>query len=132
MFNYETVIRLHHTDAAGIVFYGRFFTLAQDCLEAFLQQHMPLASIIHSGDFSIPAVHARADYRRPLRLSDRLTIQMTLGKLGTNSFELEYQLKNAARQVCADVVVTHVTTNKHTGAACSIPETLRQVLEHLR
>ncbi len=132
MFTYETAIRLHHTDAAGIVFYGRFFTLAQDCLEAFFQQHTPLASIIHSGDFSIPVVHASADYRRPLRLSDKVVIQMTLGKLGTNSFEFEYQLKNAARQVCADVVITHVTTNKNTGAACSIPASLRHILDHLR
>ncbi len=132
MFSHETVIRLYHTDAAGIVFYGHALTLAQDCMEAFFERHMPLASIIHSSDFSIPVVHARADYRRPMRLSDRITIEMVLGKLGTNSFELHYQLKNAANQVCADVITTHVSTNKNTSAACSIPESLHKVLDHLR
>jgi len=131
MFIHETRIRLHHTDAAGVVFYGNVFKLAQDCFEAFFDEHMPLASIIHSGDLSIPIVHARADYRHPMRLSDRITIEMALGKRGSQSFELRYQIKNPAGTLCADVFTTHAAINKNTSAATSISEALGDILTRL-
>jgi len=69
MFGYNCVIRLHHTDAAGVVFFASLFTLAHECYEAFLDNVSPLGKLLTDGDVLIPIVHAEADFKLPLRVS---------------------------------------------------------------
>ena len=131
MYSHNVVIRLHHTDSAGIVFFGHVFTLAHECYEAFLGEHLPLESIIDSTDFLMPMVHASADYHKPMRLGDKLAIEMTLAKRGNSSFEFTYDFTNERGELCVVVTATHVVTDKATFKSRPIPESVGKALAAL-
>jgi hypothetical protein len=47
MYTYQTTIRLHHTDAAGVVFFSNLFVIAHDAYESFLESHLTLNTLLH-------------------------------------------------------------------------------------
>ncbi len=88
MYTYLTKIRLHHTDAAGILFFSNLFILAHDCYESFLDPDITFNMMFNDLDLVMPIVHAEADYHRPLRASDNLEIKLGLAKIGESSLPL--------------------------------------------
>lgn len=132
MYKYRTDIRLHHTDAAGVVFFANFFVLAHDCYESFLQESIPIGSVLEENKFTVPIVHTDADYLATLRVSQTITIEMTLNKLGKRSFELGYVFKDQDGEVVANITTVHVFLSKDAPQPAEMPQSLRKVLEQLR
>lgn len=65
-------VRFQDVDAAGVVFFARYFDLVHDAYAAFLESRgHPLASMFATPAWILPLRHAEADYLRPLRLGDR-------------------------------------------------------------
>ena len=132
MYKYETVIRLHHTDAAGLVFYAKVFVLAHECYESFLEEHqLPLASMIDEGDYIAPIVHAKADLKAAMRMSDRITIEMQLARTGKSSYELAYKFTNQQGKITTEITTIHAVINKNTSRPIRIPEAFEKVLRKL-
>jgi len=120
---------LQHTDAAGVVFFVNLFAMAHECYEAFLDEACPLGRLLDGGeDIIMPIVHAEADFRRPLRISDRVIIEMVATAIGRASFTLSFTLRTADDKVAARVSTTHATISKESWKATAVPE---QILAHL-
>jgi len=117
MHKIKTKIRLCHTDALGIAYYSAIFVLAHECYESFLD----IAAILKEGKYIIPIVHAEADYKAPLELSDDITIEMTLAKTGNSSFTLEYEMINQRSQIAAKVKTVHSVLDRKTRKPVEIP-----------
>ena len=132
MYKYQANILMHHTDAAGIIFFTSLFELAHDCYESFLDPDFSLASVIEQGEILMPIVHAQADYNSPIKLGQKLTIEMNLNKTGTTSFELGYKFRNESSKIAAEVAITHVVLQMNTWKPIEIPDTLKSVLSKLR
>ena len=132
MYKYETVIRMHHTDAAGLVFYAEVFVLAHECYESFLEEHrMPLTSMLTEGDYIAPIVHAKADLKAAMHLSDRITIEMQLARTGKSSYELAYTLTNEQGKITAEITTIHAVINKNTSQPIRIPQEFEKVLRKI-
>ncbi len=131
MYKYQTVIRMHLTDAAGVVYFANFFVLAHECYESFLAQDRSLGSIIEQAEFIIPIVYAEADYRMPLKLSEKVGIEMVLSKMANSSFELVFTLINGASQIVAEVKTTHTVLQQNTRKPVEIPQFLKTALSRL-
>jgi len=131
MYKYQTAIRLHLTDAAGVVYFANLFVLAHECYESFLDQERSLASIIEQKEFIIPIVHAEADYRMPLKLSEKIVIEMALGKTANTSFELSFKFINESSELAAEVKTTHVVLQQSTRKPAKIPQFLKTSLSVL-
>ena len=131
MYTYETVIRMHQTDAAGLVYFANIFVLAHDCYEAFLDRDKSVGAILNEGEILIPLVHAEADYRKSLYVSDAVSIEMSLMKKSTSSFELGFVFKNESSEVAAEAKTSHVVINKSTRKPVEIPDFLIQALARL-
>ena len=130
MFEHRVTVRLQHTDAAGVAFFANVFIMAHECYEAFLDNACPLGRFLgDSEDVIMPIVHAEADFERPLRISDRVTIQMVATAIGRASFTLSYTLRTADDKVAARVSTAHATVSKETWKATALPE---QILAHLK
>lgn len=128
MFVLDTTIKLHHTDAAGLLFFAHQFTLAHDCFEAWLESvNLGFAKIIRESDYLLPIVHAEADFQTPLYVGERITIQMSLASLGNTSMAFAYALLRA-HQPCGSVKLIHVCMDKRTGQKREIPADLRKLL----
>lgn len=131
MYRYQEIIRLHHTDAAGVVFFSNLFVIAHNAYESFLESCLSLNKILSEGSYILPIVHAEADYSLPLTLSDNITVELSLGRIGNASFELEYVIKNDNMQIAAQVKTVHAVQLKGCSEKKPFPEPLKNALEKL-
>ena len=128
-YTHKTRVWLPDTDAAGILFFGNYFRLAHDAYEAFMESlGFDFGRIIRETDFRPLIAHAEASYKKPLSPGERVTIELTVVKLGETSFHLSYSLKNAAAEVAATVKTVHVATSKKDGRKVDLPDDLRRKL----
>lgn len=101
-------IRFADEDHARIVYYPRFFHFFHEAFEEMFEAHgVPYRQCLDEG-VGWPAVHAEADYKRPVRFGDTLTIEVRVAKLGESSATFEYvgTLKgDAAPAVIGRIVV---------------------------
>ncbi|MEZ4385146.1 MAG: thioesterase family protein [Nannocystaceae bacterium] len=71
------VVRFSEVDAAGVAFYSRFFEWCHHAWEELLGAALGRWFAAMKADgWGLPVVHAGADYRRPVRLGDRLRIRL--------------------------------------------------------
>ena len=131
MYHYETSVRLHQTDAAGVVFFSNLFVIAHDAYESFLESHLPLNAILSDGVYIIPIVHAEADYLLPLALSEKIGVELSLEQTGTSSFNLGYVIKNSKMETAVRLKTIHTVQLKDGRKSIPIPEPLRDALETL-
>ncbi len=130
MFTYRTIVRLHHTDAAGLLFFGQQFTLAHDAYETFMESvGFPFAPLIRSSEFLLPIVHAEADYKLPLMTGDKLLIQITAERIGETSFTLAYTLVKNDAELAGTVKTIHALISRADGRKRPLVEKLRDALE---
>jgi 1,4-dihydroxy-2-naphthoyl-CoA hydrolase len=128
MFAYETVIRLSHTDAAGVIFFARLFDLLHLAYESFLEGiGQPLPDDLAGSAIVIPIAHASADYRRPLRLNDRIAIEVSVENIGTRSFTLTYRVRRGG-SLAAEARTVHVAIARSDGRPRALPDELARAL----
>ncbi len=129
MFTFETVVRLQHTDAAGLIFYSRVFDFAHAAYEAFLDEiGNPLPTALAAHPVVLPIAHATADYRAPLRLNDPLQIELWVETVSTRSFELRYRFLKEDGTLAAGVRTIHVAVDSESGHSTRLPDRLAEAL----
>ena len=129
MYTLQTSVKLHDTDAAGLLFFANQFRMAHDAYEVFLGQiGFGFARIFQDGDFLLPIVHAEADYKARLQVGDKVTIRLTVEKVGDSSFVLLYDLSDADGKSVGTVRTVHVCTDKGSGEKRNLPDELRRGL----
>lgn len=130
MFVSDAVVRLQHTDAAGVMFFPRIYEFAHVAYEELLEsigeaipQDMPGAAYI------IPIVHSEADYRTSLRVGDRVRIEARVMRLRGRSFTMHYTISHPGDgAVAATVQTVHVVVDPTTHKARTMPDGLRDGL----
>jgi 1,4-dihydroxy-2-naphthoyl-CoA hydrolase len=131
MFAFRTRVRLHHTDAAGLLFYGNIFMLAHDAYEEFLQTiDLSVADLLKS-EFILPIVHAEADYRKPIGVGKTLMVSVDVLSLGKTSFVLGYRFSDTEDTTIATAQTVHVSMSIETRKKIDLPETLAARLKNL-
>ncbi len=129
MYTWDTTVKLHQTDAAGIVFYGNYFRIVHDAYEAFMQTlGFDFNYIINEADFLLLIAHAEADYTGSLLPSEKIRVQLSINTIGTTSFVLDYEVLNAAGEGVCRLKTVHVATDKKSGRKRPLPEKLRAKL----
>ena len=131
MYKYQTKVRLHHTDAAGVIFFSNLFVFAHECYESFIEQTKSFALLLEECQYLVPIVHAEADYLLPIGLSQTLNIEMTLKSIGTTSFEIDYDIKNENNETAATAKTVHVVLDAKTKKSIEVPQMIRDILEKL-
>jgi len=107
-FEHQTTVLFSQVDAVGIAFFGRVFEMCHEALEAMLVAGgLPLHAILDGGDWAMPLVHASADFKRPMRLGDRITVRMELAEMSGGSLTFAYTLLGDAGDLRARVTLVH-------------------------
>ena len=129
MFTYTTTVKLHDTDAAGLLFFGHQFTIAHDAYELFLESiGFGLAHVIRESDFLLAIVRAEADFRQPVFVGDKLNVHLNLERIGETSFTLTYDLVGADGEDIGAVKTVHVCLDKSKRTKRTLPNGLRAAL----
>lgn len=128
-FLYHAPVRLHLTDAAGVLFFGSYFTLAHDAYETYMESiGFHFDRIFKDSDYLLLIAHAEGDYKAPLYTGDPLSIEVTCAKLGSRSYILQYVIKRESDEM-AVMRTVHVCVDKQSGKSRGLPPELR---DHLR
>lgn len=132
MFEIKTKIKLHDTDAAGVVFFVSHFRIAHIAYEEFLQSiGCGLEQIIGESDYLVLISHAEADYLQPFHLGDDIAIGIRATKIKRVSFELTTEIKNGQGEIGAIVRTVHVAIEKNSGKKIELPTPIRAGLESI-
>jgi 1,4-dihydroxy-2-naphthoyl-CoA hydrolase len=128
MFSYTTKIRLHDTDAAGIIFFSNQFKIIHDAYEDLLEEFgWSFQKMFKKTNYFLPIVHAESDYKAPIAVGDRIVIAIKVGSIGKTSFSFEYTLKRG-KTLVGTAKTVHVTINHKTHKKIPLPRALRSAL----
>jgi 1,4-dihydroxy-2-naphthoyl-CoA hydrolase len=132
MFKINLPVRLHLTDAAGVLFFGNYFILAHDAYESMMESiGFPLDHFVIGANYMPLIVHAEGDYLTPLRTGHLVTVVVHVEKIGTSSYALRYDLSSSDGATVAVLRTVHVTVDRATMQSCPIPDELRAKLTAL-
>ncbi len=106
MFQHRFTVRLSQTDAGGVVYFAEYFNIAHQCYEAFLDTIWPVGQGIEQG-ILMPIVHAEADYRAPLRVSQQGRVEMSTREVRRSSYTLGYRIQGDGTAPVVTVQTAH-------------------------
>jgi len=151
MFSHEFTVKLRDTDAAGVVFFAAYFTIAHDVYELALEElGEPLGAWLR--ELPMPLVKSEASYLSPLRHGERARVDLGVQRVGGSSFELRYEVwvspSRSSRWSMSDAPLVaseapptwrkacelktiHVAIDPQHGRSVPLPLQLREALERL-
>jgi 1,4-dihydroxy-2-naphthoyl-CoA hydrolase len=133
MFKYQTSVKLHDTDAAGLLFFANQFNMAHDAYETFMSAHgVSFYKILHERDYKLAIVHASAEYLKQLSVGDPLTVEMRAEKVSTHSFILAYDLLGEDGTKVGSARTVHVCIDSDSGEKKALPDEVRSAMEQIR
>ncbi|MBX9747407.1 MAG: acyl-CoA thioesterase [Hyphomonadaceae bacterium] len=90
-FTREIIVRFEHCDAAGIMFYPRFFALVNECVEDWFATLGYSFKTLHVDQRKgVPTVRFESEFVAPVRMGDVLKQSLGVEALGNASLELKH------------------------------------------
>ncbi len=124
LFETKLCTRMHDIDAAGVVFYARYFYFAHNAYEDWLDSRpYTISRILDSGRI-LPIVHTEADFKAPIALNENIVIKLFLTEKREHSFALEYQFYNTQDELKAVIQTVHVCLDANSRKKISLPSEL--------
>lgn len=89
-FAVHRIVRFAHVDAAGIVFYPRYFEMLNDAVEDyFAALGVSFADMHLRRGIGVPTVKLDVEFKAPSRLGDRLEFRLDVAAVGRSSATLD-------------------------------------------
>lgn len=130
MYTHTARITLRDADAAGVLFFGRYFALAHDAYEAFLDSHgLNIGHLMRTTDYLLPVVHAESDYRRPLLAGQKTAIHLRVVELRSRTLTVAYEFLNAEGELACRLRTVHCAVNVKTRRAVALPKEVVNALK---
>lgn len=132
MFEYKYKIKMADTDAAGVLFFANQFKIIHEAYESLLEViGYGIDNILSKSDFLLPIIHAESDFKGVVRLSDQITIEISIGKLGKRSFSLDYNLSNDKGDSIGSANTIHVAIDKKSYKKTVLPNEFLEGLKEV-
>jgi len=124
-------INFYDCDPAGILFYANIFRMCHSAYEKLVTTFSLKKNYWQNDDFAVPIIKTTADYLKPFKSGDEISIEVTVSELRESSFELTYKCSNQSNAVCAVVKTVHVFVDKQTWKKTTlIPEIVAGLKSH--
>ncbi len=127
-FTRDLIIRFEHCDAAGIIFYPRFFGLVNETVEDWFAGLGHSFKALHVDQRKgVPTVRFECEFVGPVRIGDMLHQQLGVDSIGNSSLNLKHIASIGDRTV-ARFDQTIVFTDLATMSAQPWPADLRKAI----
>lgn len=105
-----TLIRFAHVDAAGIVFYPRYFEMVNAAVEdLFATAGHDFAELHMRKGKGVPTVHLSIDFTAPSRLGELLDFHLQLARLGRSALTLDVEAQcGGVKRLAGTVTLVHI------------------------
>jgi len=126
-------VRFQDVDAAGIVFYPRFFEYFHDAYALALDRGgASLARGVNERQWAAPLKRVFAEYMRPLRFGDPIEVAIVGVKIEGTDVNVGYRARRADGDVAAVGTALHVFVDPKTfRRAPALPDVVRSALAPL-
>ncbi len=127
VFTAQITVRFNHVDAAGIVFYPRYYEMLNEAVERWFDEGLGVGfrDLHLVQKIGMPARHIAVDFLKASRLGDVLTFDLQVRKIGRSSLALKIDCYcDGEQRLAADLVLVCVSLSPL--AATSIPAALRE------
>ncbi len=121
-------VRFDDVDFARVVYFPRLFGYCHEVFEDFFASEVGISypDMLQKRKVGFPTVHARADFKSPLRFGDVARVVMDTAKLSQRSITNRYRLfLNETQKLCAEVEIVTVSIDMDGFKATDIPEDVR-------
>lgn len=128
-------VRFQDVDAAGIVFFARYFEYVHLAYESFLAEAgHPLAEVIREKKWAAPLKHVEADYFSPLRFGDELGVSLVAAEVQDSEISLGWRLaciRGEDELVCAVAQTVHTFVELPRFVRTPVPASIAAALQKL-
>lgn len=131
-FEYQRSIRFPDTDAAGVVFFANTLRICHEAYEESLAAAgIDMASFFSASGTIVPIAKCEADYLRPLRCGDRITVRLSAMRIDVSSFSIQYEILRSGTpaKAAARARTEHVCVDTTNGKRTTLPAPLERWLE---
>lgn len=126
MYSEEIKIGFADSDPGGIMFFSRIFEYAHEAYENMLSGMDLKTNYFTDTNFALPLIHAEADFKSPIRIHEKITVQIFVEEIRDSSFDLKYTFMDNENNLKALVKTIHVMISKSTGEKHSLTEELKR------
>jgi len=128
-FSEHFVVRLPHTDAAGVLFFAKLFEIEQELFERWLELGgFSVRAMLDGVLAPTPIVHCEANFRRPVRAGDRLLVRLVGLEIGRSGYAMQWNFLLDG-EVAMSARVKRVAIDAEAGESIDLPEVFRTFLE---
>lgn len=121
-------IKLSDTDAAGVLYFARLYSIVHGIYESYMQfSSLPLQTLLASKSYHLPIIHSEADYKQVMQLGDNIEIQLFLEKTSTHTFSLCYLFYNPKQVLLASAKTVHISIDKNTRYKIPLPQEISKL-----
>ncbi|QIE57476.1 acyl-CoA thioesterase [Pikeienuella piscinae] len=126
-FTHHLKVLFQHCDPAGIVFYPRYFEMANEAVEAWFADRLatPFERLHGTMGLAIPTVALQVEFVAPSRHGDRLTFRLQPDRIGRSSLALGTLAMAEDGEERMKMRSTLVLTERAGGGARPWPDELR-------
>jgi 4-hydroxybenzoyl-CoA thioesterase len=133
MFQRDKLIRFHHCDPAGIVFYPQYFVLFHELMEDWFGEGLGIdyAEFVRGRGMGLPMVKLECEFLAPNPMGHVLTLELTVKRIGNSSITLGVRGTAEGREcVRATLLVVHTSIKEM--RSVPIPGELRAAMERFK
>lgn len=89
-FERDKLIRFHHCDPAGIVFYPQYFVLFNELVEDWFNQGLQqnYADLVYKQRLGTPMVKLETEFLSPSQIGETLRLSLIVRRIGRSSLDL--------------------------------------------
>ncbi|MCY1222615.1 1,4-dihydroxy-2-naphthoyl-CoA hydrolase [compost metagenome] len=130
VFRSTVLVRFKHCDAAGIVFYPRYFEMLNDFIEDWFGEALgwPFDVMHGEGRAGVPTAELECRFLAPSRLGEVLTRELRVLKLGQSSFTLAIRFAGPHDDTRMEVTQRLVCVDTGSIAPQPLPEAVREAM----
>tara|TARA_A100001015_G_C14935138_1_gene690114 strand:- start:1029 stop:1442 length:414 start_codon:yes stop_codon:yes gene_type:complete len=127
-FSHKMTVKMYDTDCAGILYFGNQFRFFEDALESMMDfEGASFKELIATTPYIFVVVHTEADYYKPLYMGDKITVEVSVGKIGTTSFQMNYKIFKG-EQLTGSGNTVHACLNRKTQRTEPLPTSAMSIL----
>ena len=135
-FSTEIQVRFNHVDAAGIVFYPRYYEMLNQVIEEWCEQALDFGFKDLHGQFSggLPLAKNEVTFLKPSRLGDILKFELSVKKLGSSSIALRIEAsEDKQKRLNAEMLLVFVTrTEAGEFHSSALPDLIRERIKQFQ
>lgn len=125
-------INFYDCDPAGILFYANIFRVCHSAYEELISSLGLTMDYWDNDEFVFPIINSSANYLKPLKYGDEVSIAVAVTDLRESSFELSYNCRNQRNELCANVKTVHVFVDKKSWQKKKLIPEIKKGLNDLR